>query len=301
MDYFQSFTSHLSFEKRRSRHTVEAYQRDLTQFFDFLKEIYEIDDPTLVDQKVVRSWVVACITNKLSPATIQRKCSALKTFYMFLVRRNNLKVNPMDGVVLPRKGQRIPTFIPLESIHHLQSELTDENNFQEIRNGTIIALLYGTGMRRTELLSLKMVDLDLSDMVVKVMGKRMKERRIPILSDTQNHLRTYISRRSDLPSINHDDFLFIEEDGRALSPRSLYRIVNQWLQRIPNLEQKSPHVLRHTYASHLAEKGADLNAIKELLGHASLAATQVYTHTRIDHLKKVHQNAHPHQRKRDKG
>lgn len=259
-----------------------------------------MDDPTLVDQKVVRSWVVSCIARKLTPASIQRKCSALKTFYMFLVRRNNLMVNPMDGVVLPRKGQRIPTFIPLESIHHLQSTFSEENNFQQIRNGTIIALLYGTGMRRAELLSLKMVDLDLSEMVLKVMGKRMKERRIPILADTQDYLKTYLRRRAELPGISND-VLFIEEDGRPLSPRALYRVVNQWLQRIPNLEQKSPHILRHTYASHLAEKGADLNAIKELLGHASLAATQVYTHTRIDHLKKVHQNAHPHQRKRVEG
>lgn len=259
-----------------------------------------MDDPTLVDHKMVRSWVVSGITNKLSPSSIQRKCSALKTFYMFLVRRNNLKLNPMDGVVLPRKGQRIPTFIPLESIHYLQSEFSEENNFQQIRNGTIIALLYGTGMRRAELLSLKMVDLDISEMVVKVMGKRMKERRIPILADTQDYLKTYLRRRAELPGVSND-VLFIEEDGRQLSPRSLYRVVNQWLQRIPNLVQKSPHVLRHTYASHLAEKGADLNAIKELLGHASLAATQVYTHTRIDHLKKVHQNAHPHQRKRVEG
>ncbi|MBP6185061.1 MAG: tyrosine-type recombinase/integrase [Saprospiraceae bacterium] len=289
----QRFCHFIELEKRRSPHTLEAYRRDVHACFEFLKTMYSVESSTDVDASMMRSYVVSLLDAALTPRTIQRKLSAVRSFFRFLQQRHGLPINPVDGVVLPRKGKKLPNFIPKEQIQGWINNLPEGENFTDIRDRTILTLLYHTGIRRAELLGLSLKDVLLKEKQIKVVGKRNKERMIPISSEMQVELTSYLDIRKTITNPEGSTLLFINEQGKVLNPRALYRIVHKNLAFLGQLEQRSPHVLRHTFATHLAENGADLNAIKNLLGHSSLASTQVYTHTRIEHLKNVYKKAHP--------
>lgn len=285
------FLDFLRFEKRRSAHTLAAYAGDVRDCFHFLEEHYAIAAPADVTPVMMRSWVIHLMESGHAPVSIQRKASALRALFRFLMQRGELKANPAQSLILPRKGKRLPSFIPMESVAGWLESLPAGESFEDIRDRTMLTLLYHTGMRRTELLQLVAGDVDLHQRHIKVMGKRGKERLIPVTPEMSGMLMAYLSVRSGLET--SETRLFVSARGQALDPRSLYRVVQRHLSTIPGMDQRSPHVLRHTFATHLVEEGADLQAVKALLGHASLASTQVYTHNRIEQLKKVYQQAHP--------
>lgn len=290
MRQIDRFLDYLRLEKRRSPHTLEAYARDIRAAFAWLKETYAVDGPEAVEGTMLRSWVVHLLEQGMGAGSIQRKCSSLRALYRFLRQREGLAGDPLKTLVLPRRGQRLPVFIPRDQTDDWLQGLPGGNSFSDTRDRLLVTLLYHTGIRRAEMLQLHLEDLDLGRLVMKVKGKRNKERLIPITAALRGNLEGYLQLRKD---VAQDSRLFIREDGRPLSPRMAYGIVHRLMAPLRQVEKRSPHVLRHSFATHLAEGGADLNAIKALLGHSSLASTQVYTHTRVEHLKRVYQAAHP--------
>lgn len=288
----ESFINYLRHEKRMSPHTVLAYSNDLEQFFEYLQKAYSIQDIQEVNHSVIRSWVVSLIENKIGPRSANRKISTLKSFYKFLLREKMLSVNPMHKIQSPKVPKRLPAFVEESKMDALVNDVRLTNNFEGKRNFLIIEMLYSTGMRRAELINLKESDINLNNNTLKVLGKRNKERLIPITSELKLLIKEYLQeKRKTIEPKN--DFFFVTEKGNQINPSSVYNVVRNLLTKVTTLSKKSPHVLRHTFATHLLNNGANLNAIKELLGHSSLAATQVYTHNTIDKLKSVHSKAHP--------
>lgn len=296
-----SFRAYLELEKRRSAHTVVAYCHDVNQFFSFLHNSYDGCQPGDVSSAMVRSWVVQLMEEGLAPVTIRRKMSALQTFYRFLQRREGLPGNPVQSVSLPRKARRVPAFISAGGMEALFHALPKGDTYIAIRDVLIITLLYETGMRRSELLGLTSERIDLSRKEIRVFGKRSKERLIPIGDGLVDLLSRYMASRDQLLAGRPVLEFFLNASARPLSVRSLYQVVHHYLEMIGQLEKRSPHVLRHTFATHMAESGADLQAIRSLLGHSSLASTQVYTHTQIGQLKKAYNQAHPRSRTKVSG
>ena len=294
-----SFRAYLELEKRRSAHTVVAYCHDVEQFFSFLHTSYDGCQPLDVSSAMVRSWVVRMMEDGQAPTTIRRKMSSLQAFFRFLQRREGLATNPVQSVSLPKKARRVPAFVPAGGMEALFDALPTGNSYEEIRDVLIITLLYETGIRRSELLGLTRDRIDLSRKEIRVYGKRNKERLIPIGDGLAALLARYLDSRDQLLEGRSLPQFFLKASGKPLSVRSLYQIVHQYLEMVGQLERRSPHVLRHTFATHMAESGADLQAIRSLLGHSSLASTQVYTHTPIGQLKKAYLQAHP--RSRSKG
>jgi len=228
-----------------------------------------------------------------SSLTINRKISTLKTFYKFLIREGYVTINPMDKVTAPRLSKKIPTFVDEQHINNLLDDFSFGDDFPGIRNKTIIEMFYNTGMRLSELIELKTADVNLIEGTIKVLGKRNKERIIPIHQSFVNTLKQYLEKKdAQYPSLQHNYF-FVTDKGNKLYEKFVYRIVNKYLKYVSTIEKKSPHILRHTFATHLLNKGADLNAIKELLGHANLSATQIYTHNTFEKLKSIYKQAHP--------
>jgi len=288
----ESFINYLRHEKRMSPHTVLAYSNDLEQFFDYLKKTYSLSDIKEANHSIIRSWVVSLIENKIGPRSANRKISTLKSFYKFLLREKALITNPMHRIQSPKIPKRLPAFVEESKMEALIYDVPFEDNFTGKRNFLIIEMLYSTGMRRAELINLKESDTNLINNTLKVLGKRNKERIIPITTELKKLIKEYVEeKRKSVQSKNN--FLFVTEKGNQINPSSVYSVVRKSLEKITTLSKKSPHVLRHTFATHLLNNGANLNAIKELLGHASLAATQVYTHNTIEKLKSVYSKAHP--------
>lgn len=288
-----SFRAYLELEKRRSAHTVMAYCHDIEQFFSFLHTSYDGSEPVDVSGAMVRSWVVHLMEQNHAPVTIRRKISSLQTFFRFLQRREGLPTNPVRSVSLPKKARRVPSFVPAGGMEALFDALPKGNRYEEVRDVLIITLLYETGIRRSELLGLTNDRIDLSRKEIRVFGKRSKERLIPIGDGLTAMLTRYMVSREQLLDGRFVPEFFLNAAGRPLSVRSLYQLVHQYLKMVGQLEKRSPHVLRHTFATHMAESGADLQAIRSLLGHSSLASTQVYTHTQIGQLKRAYLKAHP--------
>lgn len=286
------FLHYLRLEKRRSVNTLLAYETDLRNCFRYLEDSFEPMSPERVSSPMLRSYLVRLLEDGLSPTSIQRKFSALRSFYQFLGKRDGIKNNPTLGLVLPRKGKRLPAFVPRELAIAWQQGLPQGKEFKPARDRCMLLLLYHTGLRRAEMLGLRVDDIHFREKQIKVLGKRNKERLVPLSPVLSESLREYIGVR-ELKGVCAEPILFLHEDGKPLGPRQLYSIVRTHLAGLPGMERRSPHVLRHTFATHLAEEGADLNAIKSLLGHSSLASTQVYTHTRIEHLKEAYRTAHP--------
>jgi integrase/recombinase XerC len=290
MLYKKEFLTYLSNEKRYSHHTILSYENDLNQFEIFCHETGAGTE--LIDSKLIRLWTVSLLEKNFSPRSIHRKLSALRSFSVFLIKEGHLTSNPLDKVLKPRLKKRIPAFVDEQKLNDFLENNDFGNNFTGIRNHLIIELLYQTGMRRSELINLTSDSLDASNQVIKVLGKRNKERLIPV----RDHLIELWLKYEDLRNKNFpnaENFFILTEKGQAAYPKLIYQVVNNFLRVITTLEKKSPHVLRHTFATHLLNKGADLNAIKELLGHSNLGATQVYTHNSFEKLKDVYQKAHP--------
>ncbi len=289
--YIENFLSYLRFEKRYSEKTLIAYATDLRQFSEFLLKTYEIDNPVAANHLKIRSFIVDQIDQKISPRSINRKISTLKSFYKFLKRRGLTEGNPMLKVISPKTSKKLPVYVENEAMKTLLNHDFFTDDFAGHRDHLIIELFYNTGIRLAELMNIKVNDVDLAQKMLKVLGKGNKERIIPFDNQLGNIISKYIQMRNE--NFPENNFLIITDKGEPLYPKFVYRKVKHYLTMVTTVEKKSPHVLRHTFATHLTNQGADLNAIKELLGHSSLAATQVYTHNNIQKLKDIYKSAHP--------
>ena len=290
--YIQSFLSYIEYERRYSKHTIESYRNDLEQFGLYLKSEYQKDDMELASHLEIRSWIVQMMEKDITPRSINRKLSTLKSFFKFLMRKGVVKKSPLAKVLAPKTSKRLPVFVEKTGIERLLTDIEFPEGFEGARDKMILDLFYGTGMRRSELNNLKESDIDSYNAQIKVLGKGNKERIIPIQPQLRTALREYVDLKNQSiasPSV----YLCVNREGKLLNPSNIYQIVKKYLNLITTIDKKSPHVLRHTFATHLMNNGADINAVKELLGHASLAATQVYTHNTIDKLKNIYKQAHP--------
>jgi integrase/recombinase XerC len=292
MDYQESFINYLTFEKRNSSHTVTAYKKDLDQFVHFCTEMVGVFNVKGTDNRLVRSWIVHLMEQKYTPRSVSRKVSTIKAFYKFLMKNDVVEINPAVNLTLPKIRKKLPNFVEEEQVHHLLDDGWFTEDFTGIRDKLIITLLYGTGIRRSELLKLKERDFDMKECLIKVLGKRQKERVIPYPRSINLLLEQYISARNYEigPS---PEALLTTDKGTPVYEKLVYRVVTEYMEKVTSLEKKSPHVLRHSYATHLLNRGADLNAVKELLGHSNLSATQIYTHTTFEKLHQIYKQAHP--------
>lgn len=293
----KKFTDYLLLEKKYSALTVKAYQADLESFVEFVKKEFDEDDVQNVNYSQIRSWIVYLVEKKVTNRSINRKISALNTYFKFLQKVGDLKLNPLakHKALKTRKKIQIP-FSEAE-VNMAIDDLPYEATFEGIRDKLIIELFYSTGIRRIELVELKLSSIDFQNGLLKVLGKRNKERLVPLLNTVIKSLQRYLKARSELATIVDADSLFLTKKGVKVYETLVYRIINDYFSKVSSKVKKSPHILRHSFATHLLNEGADLNAVKELLGHSSLAATQVYTHNSIAELKKVHINAHPRSKK----
>jgi len=294
MSLNNTFLSYLQFEKRASEHTVVSYRNDLEQFWNYLQKAFPNSDWKDVDVITIRTWVISLMEEKKSPRSINRKMSALKSFYKYHIKMGVFENNPVLQVHTPKMHQRLPHFVEEKDMEKLFTEELFENSFEGWRDRTIIELFYATGMRLSELRMLTFSDIDLYNNQLKVLGKRNKERILPFGDTFQIIFKNYVAlytENFDAPTQNN--FVFVNVKRKLLAPKNIYNIVRKYLDMITTIEKRSPHIIRHTFATHLLNRGADLNTIKELLGHSSLAATQIYTHNSIEKLKSIYQQAHP--------
>ncbi len=287
----QEFLNYLKFERRYSLHTLEAYQLDLEQFSQFLASQFESPGLNSISASMVRSWLAEMKSDEISSRSINRKISSLKSFFKYLLKVGCLKATPMTAVVSPKTQKRLPVYVEKKQLEDLFLYMPFSDDWKGKTERLILLLFYSTGMRLSELINLKPGQLDFANAQVKVLGKGNKERIIPASADLMDQLKNYLVERplEALPGSP----LFVNEAGKPLHSRTVYGWVNARLKQITTIDKKSPHVLRHSFATHLMNNGADINAVKSLLGHSSLAATQVYTHNTIEQLKKVYQKAHP--------
>tara|TARA_R110002050_G_scaffold53118_2_gene120775 strand:- start:370 stop:1260 length:891 start_codon:yes stop_codon:yes gene_type:complete len=294
---FKSFTDYLLLEKNYSALTVNAYQNDLENFLKFAKNEYETTSINNVNYSQIRSWIVSLVENGLTNRSINRKVSALNTYYKFLLKIGDIDVNPLAKHKALKTSKKIQVPFSEKEITTVLDDLHFEKDFEGIRNKLIIELFYSTGIRRIELVELKLTSFNLDNKTLKVLGKRNKERIVPLLETVLQTLRKYIKVRNELEGVLDTNHLFLTKKGVKIYETLVYRIINDYFSLASSKVKKSPHILRHSFATHLLNQGADLNAVKELLGHSSLAATQVYTHNSIAELKKVHVNTHPRSKK----
>jgi integrase/recombinase XerC len=268
-----------------------TYEVDLRQFCEFL-ENENISRWQDVTSKVIRRWMVSLLNDGITPVTIHRKISALKSFFRYLMREQILESNPVNGVIIPKKPKRLPVFVKENEMDLLLDTVPFSNDFEGIRDKFIITLLYGTGMRLSEMVNLKLSDIDLGQKVIKVLGKRNKERIIPFFKELEKEITKYLSARNQtFPDAGN--ILILTSKGKPVYPKLIYRVVNKYLALVSTINKKSPHVIRHSFATALLNHGADLNAIKELLGHANLSATEIYTHNSFEKLNNIYKQAHP--------
>jgi integrase/recombinase XerC len=289
---FDSFLNYLRFEKRASVHTITAYAGDLNDFYGYLQTTYDITTIQEVMHTHIRSWMVFLLGSGLVARSINRKLSTLKAYVKFMQREGKLSHNPTLRVVRPKVPKRLPMVVDAPSMDKLLDELPFPEGFVGVRDKTILELFYGCGLRVSELAGLRATQLDLEQQQLKVLGKRQKERIIPFSTLLAAQFRLYLQSRAAAFD-QTPDWLFLTEKGVNMKPAQLYKLVHRYLSQVSTLAQRSPHILRHSFATHLLDQGADLNAVKELLGHSSLAATQVYTHNSVEKLKEVYRKSHP--------
>ena len=289
-----TFLNYLQFEKRASEHTVISYRNDLEQFNNYLQQAFPNTEWKAVDATMIRTWIITLMEEQIVPRSINRKISALKSFYKYHIKMGVFETNPMLQVHTPKMHQRLPQFIEEKDMEQLFSAELFADNFEGWRNRTVLELFYATGIRLSELRMLTFADFNLYNHQVKVLGKRNKERIVPFGHTFLHVINKYVDCYTEIfgdPLQNN--YVFVNVKGKQLAPKSIYTIVRRYLDMITTIEKRSPHVIRHTFATHLLNRGADLNTIKELLGHSSLAATQKYTHNSIEKLKSIYQQAHP--------
>ncbi|TYA86764.1 tyrosine-type recombinase/integrase [Seonamhaeicola marinus] len=293
----QSFIDYLLLEKNYSELTVNAYKRDLEKFSEFVKSEFQTSNTTKANYSQIRSWIVFMVEDGLTNKSINRKISSLNSYYKFLLRVGDIEVNPLAKHKALKTSKKVQVPFSEDEIIRVLNNFYDETNFESLRDKLIIELFYSTGIRRIELVNLKLSSLDLPNKTLKVLGKRNKERIVPLLKSVQDTIGKYLVLRSELGYIEDKDYLFLTKKGFKIYETLVYRIINSYFSRASSKVKRSPHILRHSFATHLLNQGADINAVKELLGHSSLAATQIYTHNSIAELKKVHIRAHPRSKK----
>ncbi len=286
------FLTYLQSEKRYSAHTVEAYRTDISQCIVYLRDMYEINSVEEIQHSYIRSWMVSLLEYGIGPRSINRKLSALRSFFNYLKRQGRIKVNPTTKIIPPKVPKRLPQYLQEKEIEDLLDPEGFEEDFPGRRDRILLFLLYHTGIRREELIQLKISDIDRQRMSIKVIGKGSKERLIPFGPVLLKELDAYLVLREETWG-RAEGFVCLTNRGNKMTPKTVYNIVKKHLNRVSTISMKSPHVLRHSFATHLSNNGAELNAVKELLGHANLAATQVYTHNSIEKLKEVYRLAHP--------
>ena len=291
------FRDYLGLEKNYSPHTVTAYLNDLDFFQAFLKGAFEDDDLIRVNYNQIRAWIVSLSDDGVSNSSINRKISSLKSFYKFLLKTKQIETSPL----LKHKALKSPKKLQIpfseKELDLVLNQIVYPEGFEGVRDKLVVDLFYTTGIRRAELIGLKLHNVDLSNGTIKVLGKRNKERIIPILPVVQNQIRIYLDERSRLQTIIDGDSFFLLLKGVKLNDSFVYRLINYYFSNVSEKVKKSPHILRHTFATHLLNHGADINSVKELLGHSSLASTQVYTHSSLAELKKIYGSAHPRNQK----
>ena len=287
----QPFIDYLKFEKRYSQHTIIAYQNDLISFFDYIELTYGQTPPNRISHTYVRSWLASLKEEKITAKSINRKISTLKSFFKYQLKLGVVRQTPMAKIIAPKNEKRLPGFVADSDIKTLFQHVEFPDTWQGRTERLIINLFYSTGMRLSEVINLKNSQVNASGQNLKVLGKGNKERIVPISQSLLNEIKEYQQKKTQSNSVN--DFLLVNEKGKNLNPRTVYSIVKKYLTLVTTIEKRSPHVLRHTFATHLTNNGADLNAVKELLGHSSLAATQIYTHNSIEKLKNIYKKAHP--------
>lgn len=299
MSYQESFIDFLKYEKRYSTHTVTAYKNDLDQFVNYCTAVIGEFHVKEVSYDLVRGWLIHLMEQGIAPRSVHRKITAVKSFYNYLLREEVVENNPAQDQVLPKIRKKLPSFVEepeLTSLLDVDGMFT--RDFEGLRDRLIVSLFYGTGMRLSELVRLKEIDFNRKECVLRVLGKRKKERLIPYPREINRILEEYVvARNEELGLVS--EWLLVTAKGKQVYEKLVYRVVKKNLGKVTTLEKKSPHVLRHTYATHLLNKGADLNAVKELLGHSNLAATQVYTHTTFEKLRDSYKQAHPRGNKTD--
>ncbi len=289
----QRFLDYLKFQKRYSQHTIISYQNDLIAFFDFTELTFGQTTLQEIKPAFVRSWLAQLKEKGLESKSINRKISSLKSFFKYQLKEQVVTVSPMATIISPKLNKRLPQYVEKVDIDTLFSHVEFPDNWQGKTDRIILQLFYNTGIRQAELVSLKESQLDDSKKVIKVLGKGNKERIIPVSGFLAAVLKQYMTDKKSNFENCDTEVLLVNTKGKKLYPRYVYATVNKYLSMITTIGKKSPHVLRHTFATHLMNNGADLNAVKELLGHSSLAATQIYTHNSIEKLKDIHKKAHP--------
>ncbi|MBU3010155.1 tyrosine-type recombinase/integrase [Polaribacter vadi] len=292
-----SFLEYLSLEKKYAHNTVTAYKNDLISFRDFLATEFNQENLSEVHYNQIRTWIVSLVDLKISNRSINRKVSSLKSFYKYLQKTHQIEINPLSKHKALKVEKKIQVPFNTKEISEVINLVSHQSDFTSVRNKLIIELFYSTGIRRIELINIKERDINLSESTIKVLGKRNKERYIPLLKSVSQTLKKYLKLKQEF-SIGLEE-LFITEKGNKIYENLVYRIINSYFSRVSSKEKKSPHILRHSFATHLLNEGADLNSVKELLGHSSLASTQVYTHNSLEAIKRVYNQAHPRSNKKN--
>ena len=288
-----SFLQYLKHEKRYSAHTVISYKTDLEQFMSFIKETYEEEVFKNITHFYIRSWIVSLLEDNISARSINRKLSTLKTFFKFLLKKGEIEKNPMLKIIAPKTSKQLPVYVEEKKMSRFIDEAVFTDDYNGWRDRMIFDILYSTGIRVSELVNLKVSDISFYEQAIKILGKGNKERLAPLNKKICDEIQIFLEKRSQAIKGSAEDFLILSDKGKKIYPKFIYNRVHHYLMMITTTDKKSPHVLRHTFATHLLNNGADLNAIKELLGHSSLAATQVYTHNSIEKLKDIYKQAHP--------
>ena len=289
----QEFLNYITFQKRYSENTILSYQNDLKGFFEFIFLEYSITDIKEISTSMIRTWLASLKENKISSKSINRKISSLKSFFRYQLRTRNIEVSPVVSISSLKVNRQLPSFIDEKDIDDLLKNDFFPSTFKGQTDYLIFEILYQTGIRRSELITLKEKDIDRSSCIIKVLGKGNKERLIPVNKQLLTAIDDYISVKRKQFSDSAENFLLVNKNAKKLDPKYIYNIVKENLGKVSTNQRKGPHSLRHTFATHLINNGAPINAIKELLGHSSLAATQIYAHNTIDKLKEVHRQAHP--------
>ena len=296
MNLIEAFLDYLFLEKKYSQHTIVAYKNDLISFRDFCEEAYNLSSIEEIVYPQIRSWIVSLVDQKISNRTINRKISSLKSFYKFLQKTKQIKANPLSNHKALKTAKEVQIPFSQKEVKSAMEVIQFEDGFEAVRDKLIVELFYSTGIRRAELISLTMDSIDLQSGMMKVLGKRNKERFVPLLPSVVKSIREYILRRDEvLAKTNH---FFVTISGNKIYETLVYRVINNYFSKVSSKVKKSPHILRHSFATHLLNEGADLNSVKELLGHSSLASTQVYTHNSLEQIKKVYNQAHPRSNKK---
>jgi integrase/recombinase XerC len=292
-----AFRDYLQLEKKYSPHTVNAYLNDLISFETYIKTEFDSEDLLKVNYSLIRSWIVTLVDAQISNTSVNRKISSLKSYYKFLLKTKQIAISPL----LKHKSLKTPKTLQIpfseKELDEVLNLITFPEGFEGVRDKLIIDLFYSTGIRRTELIHLKMLNIDLSNATLKVLGKRNKERILPLLPNIASQIKLYLTERAYLERITDNDIFFLTLKGVKMNDSLVYRLINSYFSNVSEKVKKSPHILRHTFATHLLNNGADLNSVKELLGHSSLASTQIYTQSSLFELKKVYGDSHPRNKK----